>query len=180
MAWAASPFVAAWVLARRREYRRVGRALDERERAALAGHFSAGFLDSVRVARVDRIENPRVVRALMPLGFVPPMDLRNLWGMAFGDVVVLARGCDAGGSCSVLFHELVHSAQYRALGTRGFLSAYARSWLERGRVYRDIEFEEEAYAMQARFNAGEAFDVEGEVGRGLARRKHEAQSTKHT
>jgi hypothetical protein len=180
LAAAVSPLVAAWIGSRRRRYRRVGRPLSERERAALARHFSREFLDSIRVAQLDRIENPRVVRLAAALGLHPAMDLSTVRGMAFGDMVVLAHGCHGDGRCSVLFHELVHAAQYRALGMRGFLAAYVRSWLDTGRVYLNIELEEEAYALQERFNAGDVFDVEHEVRREIEKRKHKVQSTKHT
>jgi hypothetical protein len=136
---------------------------------ALGRHFSAAFLDRVRVARVARIENPWVMRVAARLGARASAGLTGVRGMCFGDTVALTRGCEPVGGCSVLFHELVHSAQYRALGTRRFLSAYARSWLDAGRVYLNIAFEEEAYALQERFDAGEVFDTEREVRERLSR-----------
>jgi hypothetical protein len=159
LAAAVSPLVTGWVLDRRWRYRRIGAPLSGEERALLALYFEAGLLDRVRVARIEHIENPALVRAVMPLGFVPPMDLRRLWGMAFCDTVVLADRCRDDRSCSVLFHELVHIAQYQAYGTRRFLAAYTLDWLGNGRDYWSIRFEEEAFRLQRRFNRGEQFQV---------------------
>jgi hypothetical protein len=151
-------FAAAWVLLRRAQYRRAARPLTPGEREALRGHFDADLLERVRIACIPCIANPVLVRGLMPLGYKPPMDLRNLWGMAFIDTVVLCKGSERGG-VSTLFHELVHIVQYQALGTRRFLSAYLLGWLQNGRDYWSIPDEVEAYTLTRRFNRGERFSV---------------------
>jgi hypothetical protein len=159
LATIAAPLITTWVLWRRWHYRRGGAPLTQEQRDLVAPYFDSALLDRVRVARIEHIQNPAIVRALMPLGLVPPIDLRRLWGMAFADTVVLAEICRDDRSCSVLFHELVHIAQYQAFGTHRFLSAYTLDWLSNGRDYWSISFEEEAYRLQRRFNRGEVFTV---------------------
>ncbi|MGE0556506.1 MAG: hypothetical protein AB7R55_24030 [Gemmatimonadales bacterium] len=63
----------------------------------------------------------------------------------------------------LLFHELVHVAQFRALGTDGFAREYLRGWLAGGRRYERIPLEIEAYTLARRFAAGERFAVAHEL-----------------
>lgn len=161
--------VGSWWIARRRgRYRRVGEVLTAVERERFRGYFSEELMESVRVARVERIEPalPRwLVRGLrLPRG----VELSHVAGMAFGDAVALVKGQekrrgDAGKAGSLLFHELVHCAQYRAMGVRAFLREYLGGWACCGYDYMGIPLEVQAYAMQARFERGECFSVEAEV-----------------
>jgi hypothetical protein len=152
-----------WIQTRRRHYRRTGSPLTTEDREALLTYYSADLLDRVRVARPPHIENPLLVRALVPLGLKPPADLRRMMGMAFVDTVALSQGAGRIRSRSILFHELVHCVQYQVMGTRRFLTAYVHDWLTNGRDYWTIVFEEEAYELTDRFNRGEVFSVEAEV-----------------
>jgi hypothetical protein len=154
----AAPLGAAWIVARRGRYRRVARRLDGAERAVLAGFFSEALLERVRVAEVERIENPPLATLLRRAG-LGLMDLGTVGGMAFGDIVVLAGRKSLG----TLFHELVHCVQYERLGVVGFVRAYVRGWLENGRSYWEIPLEREAYELQERFERGERFLVDGEM-----------------
>jgi hypothetical protein len=151
-----------WVHARRARYRRRGRHLTGEERRVLSGYFAERLLEQVRVAEVDRIESPPLAALAARLGW-RRYGLTGVGGMAFGDAVVLAHR--PGASMSVLFHELVHVAQYRSLGVRGFLAAYIRGWLERGRDYSAIPLEGQAFQLQERFEAGERFAVEPQIAR---------------
>jgi len=65
----------------------------------------------------------------------------------------------------LLFHELVHVAQFRALGTEGFAREYLGGWMAAGRRYSRIPLEVEAYTLQRRFAAGEVFVVARELRR---------------
>jgi len=66
----------------------------------------------------------------------------------------------------LLFHELVHVAQFRALGTEGFAREYLGGWIAVGHRYAHVPLEVEAYALQRRFASGEVFAVARELRRG--------------
>ena len=152
-----------WVQSRRREYRAIGRALNAEEHAALAPYFNADLLARVRIAEVDRITDSFLVRWLRGAGWSRvPGGLEWVFGMAFVDVVALraAAAHREQRRMPLLFHELVHIAQYQRRGTYGFLFRYLRGWMAHGRVYMEIPMEQEAYALQDRFARGEIFVVD--------------------
>lgn len=66
---------------------------------------------------------------------------------------------------AVLFHELVHAAQFRLRGVRAFAREYVRGWLSTSAGYAGIPLEIEAYALQGRYESDPTtpFDVESEV-----------------
>ena len=69
----------------------------------------------------------------------------------------------------LLFHELVHSVQYRLLGVPRFSMLYVRGFL-RTRSYEAIPLERNARELEGRFSAGRApFDVESEVAASIER-----------
>ncbi len=154
----------AWVRARARRYRRMGRALDERERGALRGFFDEALLSRVRVASVARIEDPIGAGVLRRIGFGSVASLRGVRGMAFPGAIVVADGSP---SLGLLFHELVHVVQYERLGVGRMLRRYVREYFESGGDYFEIAAERCAYALQARFERERraAFSVEAEVER---------------
>jgi len=125
--------------------------------AVLSRYFSAPVLACVRVAAVDRIEDPEVYGLLRALGVRVPMDLSTVAGMAFGDTVVMTGRETDLRRRSVVFHEMVHVVQYRRLGMREFCRAYVRGWMDGG--YMGVGLEVEAYEMQARFDRGDDFVV---------------------
>lgn len=158
--WSASTVGAAWVLSRRRRYRRSGHPLSEDQLHALAPWFGRPLLESVRIARVERIENPLVYSLLPLIGGRAPMDLGMVSGMAFADTIVLSSPKRGINQESLLFHELVHVAQYELLGVHPFVLEYLRGWLNAGRDYFSIPLEQQAFALQDRFaTAGEPFHV---------------------
>src|SRR3954471_3578034 len=82
-AWCAGPVAAAWVMARRARYRRTGRALNERERAAMSLYFDPPLLAAVRLALVERITDPPGAGLARRLGFRGVRGLAGVRGMAF-------------------------------------------------------------------------------------------------
>lgn len=157
---AAGALAAAWVGLARRRYSRTARGLTERERGELRGWFSEELLGRVRVAEVDEVRLPLTRVVGWVLGSAMGGALAGPGGIALGELVVVRRG----GGVGVLFHECVHVAQYRALGTRRFLSAYLRGWWAAGRDYWGIPLEEQAYGLQGEFEGGgEVVSVESEI-----------------
>jgi hypothetical protein len=102
------------------------------------------------------------------------LDLGTVSGMAFIDTVVISSrngpntipGVDSvPPGLPLLFHELVHVAQYRALGVRGFVREYLNGWLAGGRDYFAIPLERQAFELQRRFEREPSahFRVESEI-----------------
>jgi hypothetical protein len=58
-------------------------------------------------------------------------------------------------------HEMVHVVQWKILGAKAFIAAYAQGLLSKG--YRDSPLEENAYDVESRFRNGEVFPVVPEV-----------------
>ena len=63
----------------------------------------------------------------------------------------------------LLFHELVHAAQYAQMGTKDFASRYVKGFLNGG-TYEGIPLEKNASELEERFSANEeAFSVADEI-----------------
>ena len=150
-----------WIRAQRRRHLPRARPLLPQERRRLDGYFSPDLLDAVRIRHVEQIPRPGFVPLLAGLGMPLDMDFHDAAGITFGDLVLIAgNGGEEPVDPPLLFHELVHVAQYRNLGIGGFARQYVRGWLENGRAYLAIPLEREAYGLEARFRAGESFPVE--------------------
>ena len=162
---AAAPLGAAWLLHRRRLYRRIGVRLTTAEHARLDPWCDPTLLGPVRVARVPYIRHP-VPPRLAPRGM---LDLSSVRAMAFIDTVVIADANQHPGDdpISLLFHELVHVAQFHLLGVHAFVRTYLRGWLDSGRSYLDNPLEASAFELQRRFDAGDRFDILQEAARSL-------------
>ena len=160
---------AAWVERRRRAHRPFAQPLAPDVRRAFERHFEPETLAVVRVHEIPRIGPPWPLvlwRRLRPRA----LDLGPIWGITYVDTVVLATDVIDGLRLETcLFHECVHVAQYRLYGSVGFVRRYIREWVEAGWRYRGIGLEREAYTLQRRFAAGEAFRVEEELRPGIAR-----------
>lgn len=167
--WIAGFLASAWVWWARRRFQHCARPLYEPERTAFAAFFSQDTLARVRVCDVETLDLPMARIAGRFAGPTLGRLLTGAAGITLGEMVVLARIRHADASSvetrrtSILFHELVHVAQYQALGTRRFLSWYLRGWYEAGFSYVDIPAERQAYLLQDRFTAGERFDVADEI-----------------
>lgn len=111
-----------------------------------------------------------VKRDPLPIAGVPLNGLVRASGLSFPDprlvaAIALDRLVAARVPLSdgVLFHELVHVAQFRLLGVREFSRLYVRGFLASG-SYEGIPLERCAYELEARFELGESeFSVEEEL-----------------
>ena len=163
-AWAVARGV-AWIHRRRELHRPLGQPLPGGALEALAPYFGPDLLEAIRVHRVPRIRPPWPVSLLDRLGRAP-LDFGHVWGITYLDTIVLATSLvDERRETACLFHECVHAAQVRLLGPAGFVRRYVEEWVLAGWRYRGIGLEREAYTLQRRFEAGEAFLVEAELER---------------
>jgi hypothetical protein len=136
---------------------------DERER--FAPYFDPVDLDRVRVAMSDRLplSEPPLTNLLRRIGFSFP-SISMTSGITFDDVIAMRTGL----LDSVLFHELVHTVQYRLLGIGRFSRLYVSGFLST-KCYEAIPLEQSAFELEDRFqNESGAFSVVAAVRRQLA------------
>jgi hypothetical protein len=160
-----------WVRAEQLRLRPTARMLSPEEIAQVGPFFPADVLRLVRTVELPVIPNPAFYSTLAQLGLSPPIDFQEMSGITFVDTIAFSRVRPpaAGTELRMLFHELVHVVQYRALGTGEFLRRYVTGWAQNGFQYAAIPLERWAYQLDARFAAkGPAFSVEEEVTAQLA------------
>jgi hypothetical protein len=158
-----------WVRDQRQRLSPGSRPLSEAETAALAAWFEAETLEAARVVLAERCPRPgfltpELTAQLTALGVDQTLfQIDRMAGITFGELMVIATFGRPGFRLrpDLLFHELVHVAQYRELGVAGFMDVYLRGFAAAG--YRGTPPEAQAYALTARFEQGEAFSVEAAV-----------------
>jgi hypothetical protein len=148
-------------------YRKDARPLSEAERAWLGVFFTRELLDRVVIAEPERILVPGERLASRLFAGKDGGSRGSPRAITLVDVLVIERACAGSPDArSVLFHELVHVAQFERLGVRRFVREYVSGWAMAGRFDSfAIPLEVEAYALQARYEAGEMFEVEPEIRR---------------
>jgi hypothetical protein len=159
-----------WVRHQRHKHRRNAVPLSDQEFKHLSRFFDTETLRSVRVAHLLVLENPKLVGLLRLIGAGDTLDFSAASGVTYDDLILISQSrTDNNAPMSLLFHEMVHVAQYRVLGVRGFIERYVRGWADHGCAYLTIPLERDAYILQARYdtNPHGAFSVEDEVRRRL-------------
>ena len=121
--------------------------------------FPADILTTVRVVR-GRAADPPFYSQLAELGIRNAPPFSGMAGITFQDVIVHVEPLTK----RLLFHELVHTVQYKHLGLKGFAEYYVRGFLTGG-SYEEIPLEKQAYALEERFaqKPGAPFSVEEDV-----------------
>jgi hypothetical protein len=159
----AAGLVAQYIQAQRAKYQPLARGMSTVLRRRVEGFFADELLENAAVCVLakDRVEDPPFYPYLTGLGFT---NLPAFSGMAitFVDVVVTYEKLNR----SVLFHELVHTVQYRHLGVANFARLYVQG-LVQGGSYEFIPLERHARELEQRFvlHPSGIFSVETEVRR---------------
>lgn len=151
----------AWIRSQREGLRPGSAALTGEQRDRLAPYFETETLDAVRYRLVERIDNPDFYADLAAEGIDAPLDFARMAGITFIDTIAIALpDPNEQELIDLLFHEAVHVAQYRQLGEESFIEQYVQGWAQNGFDYFAIPLEQQAYALQGRFETGEVFSVE--------------------
>ncbi len=162
---------ARWVREQRAHHRPDARPLSAKTAGVLEPFFGPDIVRDVRFRTVASISNPDFYRALEAAGRPVPMNFSTAQGITFDDTVLLSEQAVAGNGppMRLLFHEMVHVAQYRALGVDGFARRYVTGWAENGFEYMAIPLERDAYELDGRFtqDPNRPFSVVEEVSRRL-------------
>jgi len=130
-------------------------------RDSLVGFFPESLLENTRVAAVEQpVENPPFYPELRSMGFDNLPEFSDMAAITFVDVIVSHVPI----TCTLLFHEMVHAAQYRILGVNRFSRLYVEGFLHGG-SYERIPLETNAFHLEQRFGANPThlFSVEAEV-----------------
>jgi hypothetical protein len=148
------PRARRWVHRIVAQHRSVAVPLRESEGAeSLVKVFGPLLIEGTKVAVVD--QTPRPPLAKWGLEGADDFVGFEAAGLALIDTIFVRRNCV--GDPSLLFHELVHVAQWRLLGVNRFLALYGLMLLEDG--YRASPLETMAYGLQRQFVAGRRFDA---------------------
>jgi len=140
--------LADWIQEQRTTHRPEGCRLPRRMRKRLEPWFE---IETLQIARV------RVVPFIMPPAFVPTllngadMAFEKMKGLALIDTILVT---DPRPRPDLLFHEVVHVAQYRRLGLKRFAEAYVRGLLSARLSYGANPMELRAFMLQDLFTQG--------------------------
>ncbi len=149
------PEVDAWVDRTLAEHASQARSVESFGFARLAGYYPVSLLRTAKVVGLPRVPMPPLSRMGL-LGFEEFENL-NAAGITYKDTYFVCASHLR--EEALHFHELVHVVQWQHLGVRNFILAYALGHLLGG-GYDGNPLERTAYALQARFDAGEAsFDA---------------------
>ena len=136
--------------------------LTDAQRAAMSPFFASGVLDSARlcVLRGTRVPNPSMYAMAKMMGINNLPDFSGMEAITFVDVIVAHEDF----TDALLFHELVHVAQYAQMDMKEFAARFVNGFIQGG-SYEEIPLEKQAHALESRFSqdSGVPFSVDDEV-----------------
>ena len=151
-----------YITGSRRKYSPRAMALSAEQQAAMRSFFAPEILTASRllVLKGSRISDPPFYAMARMMGIRNLPSFSDVAAVTFVDVVVSHEEF----SDDLLFHELVHVAQYAQLGSKEFSVRYVNGFIKSG-SYDGIPLEEQARELEARFTANgkQPFSVSDEV-----------------
>ena len=161
----------AWIISQRDKYRLNARPWSSEELQEMAHFFPIAFLSNVKITEVPIIENPPFYSELQGEEIVHLIDFNKIQGITFVDTILISQAHypKAHEWLPLIFHELVHVAQYQLLGIDVFIEHYIKEFIEQGFRYENIFLESHAYELQNRYMTAPSmsFPVVEEVRRNL-------------
>jgi hypothetical protein len=154
--------VADYISSSRNKYLANAVPLTPEQRAAMQPFFPAEILEQTKILALkgERIQDPGFYAMARMMGFKDLPSFSDVAAVTFVDVIVSHEEF----TNALLFHELVHVAQYAQLGVKEFGARYVSGFITGG-GYEGIPLEKNAYELEQRFHANptEAFSVADEV-----------------
>jgi len=154
--------VESYISDSRKKYAPQAIPLTDAQRSTMQPFFSAPILDSARlcVLRGTRVSNPSMYAMAKMMGIRNLPDFADMVAVTFVDVIVSHQEF----TDALLFHELVHVAQYAQMDMKEFAARFVNGFIQGG-SYEEVPLEKMAHALESRFsqNASETFSVEDEV-----------------
>jgi hypothetical protein len=144
------------------KYARQAVPLTDAQRVAMSPFFSSGVLEPARlcVLRGTRVPNPSMYSMAKMMGINNLPDFSGMAAITFVDVIVAHEDF----TDALLFHELVHVAQFAQMEMKEFAARFVNGFIQGG-SYEEIPLEKQAQALEERFrqNGAAAFSVDDEV-----------------
>jgi hypothetical protein len=154
--------VEAYISSSREKYAPQAVPLTDVQRAAMSLFFPSSVLDSARlcVLRGTRVPNPSMYSMAKMMGINNLPDFSDMAAITFVDVIVSHEDFND----ALLFHELVHVAQYAQMDMKEFAARFVNGFIQGG-SYEEIPLEKMAYELEGRFrqNSTQVFSVDDEV-----------------
>lgn len=151
-----------YVTSSRKKYAPQAVPLTDAQRSAMQPFFSSAVLDSARlcVLHGTRVSNPSMYAMAKMMGIRNLPDFADMVAITFVDVIVSHQEF----TDALLFHELVHVAQYSQMDIKEFASRFVNGFIQGG-SYEEVPLEKMAHALESRFsqNAAQVFSVDDEV-----------------
>jgi len=140
----------AWLQQQREKYRHSAIALTPDQTAALQPFFTSDILTSLRILDISQtgetIPYPPFYERVRAGGSRVVPDATHMTAIPFIDVAVFNREP----TLRTLFHNLVHVAQFSALGVERVLESYFHVLNESG-LWMVASVEEQAYQLDGRY-----------------------------
>jgi hypothetical protein len=151
-----------YISSSRKKYAPQAVPLTDAQRAAMSPFFSSSVLGAVRlcVLRGTRVSNPSMYSMARMMGISNLPDFAAMAAITFVDVIVSHQEF----TDALLFHELVHVAQYAQMDLKEFAGRFVNGFIQGG-SYEEIPLEKMAHALENRFsqNATQLFSVDDEA-----------------
>jgi len=151
-----------YITGSRRKYSPRATPLSPEQQAVMRPFFAPEILSETRllVLNGSRISDPPFYSMARIMGIRNLPSFSDVAAVTFVDVVVSHEEF----SDDLLFHELVHVAQYAQLGSKEFSVRYVNGFIKSG-SYEGIPLEKQAHELDARFSAdkNQPFSVADEV-----------------
>lgn len=132
-------------------------AIDTNKYPRLPIHFSPATIQNIKIVTCEDLPLPPIEM----LGLPELIDFQQSRydGITYIDTIFIA---DPAPRETLLFHELIHAVQWKALGPKDFLLAYGYGLMDSG--YRDSFLETMAYDFQEKFDKkGPLGNIEDEI-----------------
>ena len=154
--------VESYISDSRKKYAPQAVLLTDAQRNTMQPFFSPAVLDSARlcVLRGTRVSNPSMYAMAKMMGIRNLPDFAAMTAITFVDVIVSHQEF----TDALLFHELVHVAQYAQMDMKEFAARFVSGFIQGG-SYEEVPLEKMAHALEDRFsqNATQVFSVDDEV-----------------
>ena len=136
--------------------------LNAEQKEAMRPFFSGRLLNRVRILELnrERIPNPPYHARARKRGYKLMLDFPHKAVIAHPRLIIVQEKL----SLRLLFHGLVHVAQYAVLGLEQYLDLYVRAFVQTG-SYTGVPLEVQAFQLDNRYteNPSHPFSVEDEV-----------------